>query len=691
MSAPGGPWPHKSVFETAFTPEKHTLLLSLVLVASVLICYLPAAHNGFLNYDDDAYITSNLHVRAGVTRATVKWAFTTYDAANYHPLTWLSHALDCQLFGVNSAAHHEVSVLLHAANAVLLFLLLLRASRFAWRSLFVAALFALHPVNVESVAWAAERKNVLSMLFFLLALHGYVWYARRTRMVRYFIVILLFVLALLSKPQVITFPFLLLLLDYWPLRRMIWGGAAVQRCEDGAVVNSDSTVEGTALAREPLFPEPPRRSVSWLIVEKIPFVLLSAASAVVTMKAQRAGGAVQSLTQYSPLLRCETAVISYVRYLGKAFWPSKLVALYPHPTSLYPGWQVGAALSLLTLITFIVLRHRGRRYLAFGWLWFLAALVPMLGLVQVGSQAMADRYAYIPFIGLFVMFTWLVADWVEAHWIEPRWIKTRHVSVAVVAAAIAYLGVLGTLTYRQVSYWHDTQSFWERTIALTRNNYVAHDSLGEYLAREGHTEEAAVQFRAALAIRPDDLPANLNLGTYYHGHGNLRAAIDRYQMVAFYAADPTLRATAYGNLGSAYRQQGDTARAKQYFENALEAQPNRPMPMVLIGLGLIAQKNGEFAEAVRDYSRAMGAEPTDVGYLLLAQALEDEGHKDGAKAIRERLQKLSPDLDAAKKQAESLLGKWGCADPTKIRVKSNPKIKIRGQECPRHPNKNAGK
>ncbi|MGC2246922.1 MAG: hypothetical protein WA609_09995, partial [Terriglobales bacterium] len=419
----------------SFAPGKHTLLLSLLLAAAVLLCYLPAAHNGFLNYDDDAYITNNPHVRAGLTWATVEWAFTTYDAANYHPLTWLSHALDCQFFGLNSSGHHEVSVLLHAANAILLFLLLLRATGFAGRSFFVAALFALHPVNVESVAWAAERKNVLSMLFFLLALHAYIWYTRRPRAGRYAIIVLLFVLALLSKPQVITFPFLLLLFDYWPLRRMTWGGVALQRGDNESLLNAASAGGGTTLTREPLFPEPPKQSVRWLIVEKIPFVLLSAASAVITMKAQRAGGAVQSLSQYSPLLRCETAVISYVRYLGKAFWPSKLVALYPHPTSLYPKWQVIAAFLLLALITIIVLRYRSRRYLTFGWLWFLGALVPMLGLVQVGSQAMADRYAYIPFIGLFVTFTWLAADWTEpylikTHWVEPHRIKTRHVPAA---------------------------------------------------------------------------------------------------------------------------------------------------------------------------------------------------------------------------------------------------------------------
>jgi len=629
--------PHASLADESFyAPGRHRALFSLLLVAAVIVCYAPAAHNGFLNYDDDAYVTNNPHVRAGFTWATVKWAFTTYDAANYHPVTWLSHALDCRLFGVNPAGHHEVSVLLHAANAVLLFLLLARAFGYTWRSLFIAALFAVHPVNVESVAWTAERKNVLSMLFFLLAMHAYVWYTRRPRMGRYAVIVLVFALALLSKPQVITFPFLLLLFDYWPLRRVGEGDEGVP-----------APLQGWPNVRSP------RRSLGWLVLEKVPFLILSIASAVITIKAQKAGGAVQSLTQYSPLLRSETAVIAYARYLGKALWPARLVALYPHPTRLYPLWQVGAALGLLVLITAAVFYFRGRGYALFGWFWFLGVLVPMLGLVQVGAQAMADRYAYIPFIGLFVMMTWLAADSVAAY--RKR---TRRFSILTVAVpAIFCLATLGFHTYRQVSYWHDTQSFWERTIALTENNYVAHDSLGEYLARRGDMEGAVVHFRAALAIRPDDLPANLNLGTYYHGHGNLRAAIERYQMVAVYAGDPGLRATAYGNLGSAYRSLGDPGRAKQSFEEAIKAQPEHAMPMVLIGLGLIAESNGDFAEAVRDYSRAMAAEPTDVGYLLLAQALEDEGRNDEASAIRERVSRLSSDPEGAKRQAEALRGK----------------------------------
>lgn len=601
---------------------ERTLLLCLLLTVVVLVSYSPVTHNGFI-YDDIGYITSNPHVGAGLTWATVKWAFTTYQQANWHPLTWLSHALDCELFGLNPAGPHYVNVLLHAANAVLLFLLLQRATGFRWRSLMVAALFALHPMNVESVAWAAERKNVLSMVFFLLALCAYVWYARRPGLRRYAAVASFFVLALLSKPQVITFPFLLLLLDYWPLCRI--GTPAA----DGAAAQGGKA---------------PRLWSGWLILEKAPLLLLSAASAAMTMKAQKAGGAIQTLSQYSLLLRLETAVISYVRYLGKALWPSKLVALYPHPTKLYPAWQVVAAVVLLMLITALVIRAREQRYLTVGWFWFLGSLVPMIGLVQVGSQEMADRYAYISFVGLFLMLTWLVADWAEARQISARWLAVPAVS--------CLLG-LGTITYHQVGYWHDAESFWLRTLALTQNNYVAQVTLGDFLFNQGRTEESAAHFRAALAIKPDGLNANLGLGTYEDRRGNLPAAIERYQLVARQAADSGMRATAYSSLGFAYRGMGQSMKAKHCFETALQFEPVWARAMT--GLGLIAQENGDVAEAIRQYSRAAEVQPTDVGYLLLAQALRQEGRLDEATAISERVARFSPNLAEAQKTVESFL------------------------------------
>ena len=602
------------------SPAKRTLLLCLLLTAVVLVSYNPVIHNGFLSYDDDQYITENPHVRAGLTWAAVKWAFTTYDVANWHPLTWLSHALDCQLFGLNPAGHHYMNILLHAVNVVLLFLLLQSATGFCWRSLMVAALFALHPINVESVAWAAERKNVLSMLFFLFALYAYVWYAHRPGLRRYAAVACFFALALLCKPQAITFPFLLLLWDYWPLCRI--GAPAVTR-----PTAQDADV--------------PKFRIGWLVLEKVPLLLLSAASAVVTMKAQKE--AIQSFSQYSLLLRLENAVISYVRYLGKALWPSKLVALYPHPTKLHPAWQVGAAVVLLMLVTALVLRAREQRYLAVGWFWFLGSLVPMIGLVQVGAQAMADRYAYVPFVGLFLMLTWLAVDWARTHRLSAAWLAVP---------AVSCLLVLGTLTYRQVGYWHDSESLWLHTLAFTEDNYRAQINLGGLLLSQDRVEEAGAHYRAALAIS-DGPTANLGLGDCEDRRGNLPAAIERYQMVARRAADVGTRATGYNRLGFAYRQMGESMKAKQCFETALQLAPDRARAMT--GLGLIAQENGDLPEAIRQYSRAIAAEPTDVGYLLLAQALQQEGRLDEANAIYERVARFSPNLAEAQKAAEQYL------------------------------------
>jgi protein O-mannosyl-transferase len=629
-SAKNGPQTSSASSHSYASPQRTpqgTLLCCLALTAVVLAVYNPVIHNNFVNYDDEGYIVQNAHVRAGLTRDTVKWAFSTYDQSNWHPLTWLSHALDCEIFGLNPAGHHYTSVLLHAANAVLLFLLLQSATGFRWRSLMVAALFALHPINVESVAWAAERKNVLSMMFFLLALYAYTWYARRPGARRYAAVTVAFALALMAKPQVVTFPFLLLLWDYWPLRRT------------GALAGEESAARV------------PRLSTGWLLVEKVPWLVIAGVSSLITMKAQRAGGTVKALSLYSLPLRIETAVIGYVLYLGKAFWPVNLVALYPHPTELYPAWQVAASVALLLLITLAALVFRKRRYVAVGWLWFLGSLVPMIGLVQVGAQAMADRYAYIPFIGLFVMVTWLAADLAasvrEGRGLSPAWM---------IVPSIACLVALGALTYRQVAYWHDTESFWRRTISLTEDNYLAHDILGYYLTTQGRAEEGAAEFRDAVAIRPEDPEANISLGPYEEAHGNLAAAIEHYQKVALYSANPALRTTAFFDLGHAYRRVGDLPRAKQYFEWTLEMAPNEATAMV--GLGLIAEANGDAAEAVREYSRAQAVKPDDVVCsLLMADALEHAGRAGEAQAILDRARSSLNFAEAQKIAAMLLAGK----------------------------------
>ncbi len=613
------------------SPSKRTLFLCLLLMTVTVALYIPVTHNGFINFDDEDYITDNAHVQSGLTWSTVQWSFTTFELGNWHPLTWLSHALDYELFGLNAGKHHFVNASLHAINAAILFLLLQSATGFTGRSLMVAALFALHPVNVESVAWAAERKNVLSMFFFLLALLAYGWYARQPKLRRYGVVFLLFLLALMSKPQVIAFPVLLLLWDYWPLRR---------------VATQPQTQGQKMTAAAPERPEVPRFSFAFLVLEKLPLLLLSVANAVVTLMAQHAAHALRPfVSSRVMLIRIETALISYVRYVAMCIWPSGLTLFYPYPNKLFPAWQVGAAaLALIVATAVVVSPWRSRPYLAIGWLWFLVSMAPMIGLVQVGSQARADRYAYIPFIGLFLIAVWTAADW-------ARRVQVPRVYAA--ALAIVILIALSAVTHRQIGFWRDTATAWLRALAVTQDNFVAHTGLADYFDQQGQTEEAGVHFRAALAINPDHLPAVFGLGVYEQQRGNLSAAIESYRTVALHRGNPALRASAYIGLGSAYRQMGDYADAKQCYQSALQLSPGSPT--ALVGLGIVAQHDGDLAEAIQQFSNAVAVAPSDIGYLLLAHALEEAGRSTEAHAARRRASLISPDLDEAQKQANALL------------------------------------
>lgn len=607
---------------TLFTsPGKRRLITALALSLLALLLYNPVTQYGFVNFDDPAYVTGNQHIRTGLRWQTVVWAFRSTEQANWHPLTWLSHALDYQLFHLNPAGHHYDNVLLHVVCVVLLFLFLESVTGLAGRSAVVAALFAVHPIDVESVAWISERKNILCTAFFLLGLYAYQRYAQNPKLKRYSAVVFSFALALMSKPMAITFPCVLLLLDYWPLERMQSFG---------------STSE--AIARPRYQPKP----LGWLVLEKIPLLLLSVGSAIVTVIVQKSGGALRA--EYSISLRAENAVVSYTRYIGKLFWPTRLATLYPFPRNGVPAWETVLASIVLLSISCAVLVGSRKRYIAVGWFWFLGTLVPVIGLVQVGEQAMADRYAYIPFIGLFIAIVWAIADWAQSRHVAPRY--------PAIAALLA-IAALSVVARTQMKYWESTTTLWSHTLAVTGPNFVAEDNMGAELIGEGKIDAARVHFQAAIDINPRDPFSQLDIGVCDQKIGDLQGAIAHYQAALRTSTERLLRSTAFRNLGSTYRRAGDFDAARENYAAALRSDPDNVVS--LIGLGLIAQKTGDFSGASVYYARAATAQPWDITYLLLARALDSAGRKSESAATLEQAKKISPDFDMAQKEAARLL------------------------------------
>jgi tetratricopeptide (TPR) repeat protein len=593
-------------------------------VLATVAAYYPARNHPFIHFDDSKYVTANPQVQAGLSWSTVEWAFTTYYASNWHPLTWLSHALDCQIFGPDPAGPHEINILLQAVNVLLLFWVLERATGMAGRSVMVAGLFALHPMNVETVAWVAERKNLLSMLFLLLALAAYRWYAKQPDAGRYALVAFLFVLGLMAKPQVITLPFLLLLWDYWPLQRMTL------------------RTQGEGKQAAALYPA---RSFWQLVVEKLPLLVISGISAVITVKAQQAGSAVQSLIKFPFSLRLENAIVAYARYIAKALWPSPLSPLYPFSRSAPPVWQLLAALAVLLAISGLVIAGRKHRYLTVGWLWFLGTLVPMIGLVQVGVQAMADRYAYLSFIGLFVMLCWAVAELADARHLSHAWVT---------GFSAALLLVLAIVTRHQLEYWNDEVSLWTHTIQTTNDNYVAEDNLGTTLMERHEMDQAIVHFRRATAIEPHNGLSELNIGVWEERNHHWPEAIAAYKAGIAEIEEGDLVARAYSNLGYVYNYAGDAASARDSFRQALQLAPDTEQ--ALIGLGVLAQKSGDFANAIQLYSRANQIRPTALGYLLLARALHRSGRSEDAEAALQRARSM-PGFPETQQVADRLVGR----------------------------------
>lgn len=596
---------HPAPIDQESKPVSHrwTLAISILLAAVTISVYSPVIRHPFINYDDPNYVTENKNVQAGLSWHTIFWAGTATVQSNWHPLTWISHALDFQLYRMDARGHHVTSLALHTANVVLLFLLLSALTGSTVLSGIVAAMFALHPLNVESVAWIAERKNVLSMFFLLLALRAYVWYARRPDWKRYSLVAFLYILALASKPMVIMAPCLLLLLDYWPL----------QRVNGSMKMSAHFPVSQATWAR--------------LIVEKMPLFLLSLGSAIITVISQ-SGDSIVSFGELSFPVRAQNAIYSYAMYVAKVFWPVKLAVIYPHPFNHLSLAEV--ALSMLFLIavsSFVWWKRFERPYLITGWLWFVLALVPVIGIIQVGLQGMADRYIYLPGVGLFLMLVWRGFEWA----------RDRHVNFPATATITGViLLLLAALTFRQIGYWRSSYDLWAHTLAVTHDNFVADIKMGDLLLEQGR-HEAVDYYEAADKLVRLSPAIHGKIASQMQDQGDFRNAIREYHIVLHADPDRRTQAYTYANLGVIYRQLGDYKKAREASEQALRLDPDAVY------------------KTVRQISELVSARPDAPGYFQLGLVLEGAEQLTEARSAFEQALRLNPEYSPARKALDRLI------------------------------------
>jgi Flp pilus assembly protein TadD len=591
-------------------------LIAALLVLVTIAIYWPVMRHAFVNHDDPLYVTDNPHVRAGLSWEGLVWAFGRVhgDQTYWHPLSWVSHMLDCQLYGLKPGGHHGTSMLLHAANAVLVFLVFRRMTGAFWRCVVLAALFALHPLQVDSVAWVAERKNLLSAFFWLLTLWAYARYAevrspkskvqsresrvqspaahitdygsRITHCPSLFYVLSLFFLAcgLMCKPVLVTLPFVLLLLDYWPL----------QRCQL-------STLNAQRPTSPPLRSLELKTGVSRLKVllpllwEKLPFFALAVASSVITVLAHQALGMLDSVSRLPWDARLDNALVSYVRYLGKTFWPSRLAVFYPSPTA-WPIWEVVACALLLLAISGLVLGTvRSRPWLFVGWFWFLGVLVPFIGLIQAGAQAMADRFMYVPALGLFVAMIWGLHGLAKGG-------RYQQNGLSVAGAAVIVICLV--LTRQQLGHWKDSEALSRHALEVTENNWLAHLNLGSALDEKGQFDEAIREFQEAIRLKPDYVLAHNNLGVAIVRKGQIDKGISQYHEAIRLKPDYAL---AHNNLGIALARKGQIGEAIREFHEAIRLKPDFAQAHYNLGIALV--RKGQSDEAIREFQEAVRLKP----------------------------------------------------------------------------------
>ena len=562
-----------------------SLVIYFILAMGTAICFWQVRHFELLNYDDISYVTKNPHVLNGFSLENIAWAFTSSYQANWHPLTWLSLMLDCQLFGINSGEMHLINLFLHISNTLLLFALFKKMTGSLWPSAFVAAAFAIHPMHVESVAWVTERKDVLSTLFLLVTVFSYLGYIRQPCKWRYTLTLVIFSLGLMAKPMLVTLPLILLLLDFWPLGR--FGSTEVP--------GSNGNKRNLKIVR-------PRSVFKKLLIEKVPFILIAAVSSAVTFAAQRSGGAVVELNELSFASRTANVFLSYVRYIGKMFWPQNLAVSYPFDLAQFSFWQIAGSALLLAIISIYVIRAaRHKRYLFVGWFWFVITLIPVVGIVQVSDRALADRYSYIPYIGLFIMIAWGLAELVA------KWPRGK---LIVGFAGVSVLAALGVCTNQQVSYWKDSETLFAHALEITKNNYIAHLNFAETAYIKGDSNLAIEHYKKALKIVPGISTAAYPLGCILADQNDFGDAAVYFKIAI--QSEPKF-AEAHNRLGVAFAKKGSIDKAALHFKEAVQLKPEFIDARKNLAKALVF--NNDFTGALQQFRLALKYKTDDINLM----------------------------------------------------------------------------